>query len=281
MAAVGVGYDLGSSTYSPAGRVFQVEYAGKAVENSGTVIGIRCQDGVVLGVEKIIRNKMLVTSSYRRIFTTSMNSGMAIGGLLPDGRQLVNRARDDASSYKTNFGIPIPGKVLSQRVALYVHAYTEYWHLRPFGVSCLLGVYDSDTSLGPQLYCIEPSGECLRYFGIAVGKGSQAARVQLEKLNFDTITCKEAVIKISEIIYQLHDEVKDKPFELELTWICDESNKKHQLIPKDLYQNAVNAGIKAAEDDDTDDEDDDDDDDDDQDMVDKDKKEKDEQKKDQ
>ena len=38
-----------------------------------------------------------------------MNSGLAIGGLLPDGRQLVNRARDEASSYKSNFGIPIPG----------------------------------------------------------------------------------------------------------------------------------------------------------------------------
>lgn len=269
MASVGVGYDLGSSTYSPAGRVFQVEYAGKAVSNSGTVIGIRCQDGVVMGVEKLIRNRMLVTNSYKRIFTTSMNSGMAIGGLLPDGRQLVNRARDEASSYKSNFGIAIPGKVLSQRVALYVHAYTEYWHLRPFGVSSILSVYD-ESSLGPQLYCIEPSGECLRYYGIAVGKGSQTARVQLEKLNFDAITCKEAVIRIAEIIYELHDEVKDKPFELEMSWICDASNKKHEFVPKELLEQAVAAGVKAAEDD-SDDEDDDDD------MVDKSKAAKDKQ----
>eukprot|EP01084_Bolivina_argentea_P263396 445811_1 len=264
MAAVGVGYDLGASTYSPAGRVFQVEYAGKAVENSGTVIGIRCQDGVVMGVEKLVRNKMLVTSSYRRIFTTSTNSGIAVAGLLPDGRQLVNKARDEASSYKNNFGIGIPGRVLSQRVALYVHAYTEYYWLRPFGVSALLGVYDEST-LGPQLYCVDPSGECLRYYGIAVGKGSQGAKVQLEKINFDTITCKEAVIKISEIIYQLHDEVKDKPFELELSWVCDESQKKHELVPKALLDQAIAAGVQAAEDDDSDDEDDDDDDD----MVDK------------
>jgi len=259
MASVGVGYDLGSSTYSPAGRVFQVEYAGKAVQNSGAVIGIRCTDGVVLGVEKLIRNKMLVTKSYRRIFTTSMNSGLAIGGLLPDGRQLVNRCRDESSSYKTNFGIPIPGKVLSQRLAMYVHAYTEYWHLRPFGVSSLLAVYD-DTELGPQLYCVEPSGECLRYYGVAVGKNAQAAKVQLEKLNFDSITCKEAAIKVAEIIYSLHDEVKDKPFEMELSWVCDDSDRKHQLVPKSMFDEAVAAGVKAAEDDDSDDEEDDDDD---------------------
>ena len=82
------------------------------------MIGIRCQDGVVLGVEKLIRNKMLVTDSYRRIFTTSMNSGLAIGGLLPDGRQLVDRARDEASGYDSNFGIPIPG--------IYYHYYVYF-----------------------------------------------------------------------------------------------------------------------------------------------------------
>lgn len=106
---------------------------------------------------------------------------------------------------------------------------------------------------------IEPSGECLRYFGIAVGKGSQQARVQLEKLNFDTITAKEAAIKIAEIIYQLHDEVKDKPFELELSWICDASKKKHQFVPKELLQEAIAAGKKAAEDDDSDEDEEDED----------------------
>ena len=242
------------------------------------MIGIRCTDGVVLGVEKLIRNKMLVTKSYRRIFTTSMHSGMAIGGLLPDGRQLVNRVRDESSSYKTNFGIRIPGpplcadpctlslspslcpaltallcigSVLANRLAMYVHAYTEYWHLRPFGVSSLLAVYD-ESECGPQLYCVEPSGECLRYYGVAVGKNAQAAKVQLEKLNFDSLSCREAVNVVAEIIYSLHDEVKDKPFEMELSWICDDSDRKHRLVPQSVFDEAVAAGLKAAEDEDSD-----------------------------
>jgi len=261
MTSVGVGYDLGSSTYSPAGRVFQVEYAAKAVQNSGAVIGIRCTDGVVLGVEKLLRNKMLVTKSYRRIFTTSMNSGMAIGGLLPDGRQLVNRARDESASYKNNFGVAIPGKVLAQRVAMFVHAFTEYWHLRPFGVASLLAVYD-DSDLGPQLYSVEPSGECHRYFGVAHGKNAQAAKVQLEKISFESIRCREAALLVAEIMYSLHDEVKDKPFEMELSWVCDESGRRHELVPQSLFEEAVAAGKRAAEDEDSDDDDDDDDDDD-------------------
>ena len=63
MASTGAGYDLSPTTFSPDGRIFQVEYATKAVENSGTVVGIRCADGVVLGVEKVMLSKMLLPSA--------------------------------------------------------------------------------------------------------------------------------------------------------------------------------------------------------------------------
>ena len=31
-------------------------------------------------------------------------------------------------------------------------------------------------------------------------------------------------------IYGVHDEAKDKAFELELSWICDESKRQHQKV---------------------------------------------------
>ena len=37
MASIGTGYDLSATTYSPDGRVFQVEYAAKATETKGYV----------------------------------------------------------------------------------------------------------------------------------------------------------------------------------------------------------------------------------------------------
>lgn len=43
----------------------QVEYATKAVENSGTALGVRCKDGVLLAVEKLLISKMLVAGSNR------------------------------------------------------------------------------------------------------------------------------------------------------------------------------------------------------------------------
>ena len=68
MSSIGTGYDLYTSQFSPDGRVFQVEYAGKAVENSGTCIGLRGKDGVVFAVEKIITSKLIEKSSNKRIF---------------------------------------------------------------------------------------------------------------------------------------------------------------------------------------------------------------------
>ena len=57
-------------------RCVQVEYAIKAVENGGTAIGIRCKDGVVLAVEKLITSKLLKQGANKRISTIDRNMGI-------------------------------------------------------------------------------------------------------------------------------------------------------------------------------------------------------------
>merc|ERR1712087_1023261 len=99
MASSGSGYDLSAATFSPDGRIFQVEYAGKAVENAGTVLGLHASDGVVLGVAKPLYHKMIVptTASYKRIHTVDVHAGVATTGFLPDARVLVGRAQEEAA----------------------------------------------------------------------------------------------------------------------------------------------------------------------------------------
>ena len=58
MSSIGTGYDLYTSQFSPDGRVFQIDYALKCVENSGTAIALRGKDGVVFAVEKIVTSKL-------------------------------------------------------------------------------------------------------------------------------------------------------------------------------------------------------------------------------
>ncbi|WVQ85177.1 hypothetical protein IAT38_007342 [Cryptococcus sp. DSM 104549] len=248
MTSIGTGYDLSVSTYSPDGRLFQVEYANKAVEAAGVAVGLRCRDGVVLGVERLLHSKLLVKGANRRIASLDEHIGMAGAGLLADGKHFINRAREEASNFRDTYNAPVTVQILSDRLSAYLQAYTSYGSVRPFGLAALIGGVDKT---GPKLFCVEPSGVYYGYRACAVGKGKALAKTELEKIvakeveGSEAISVREAVDEIARIIYLVHDENKDKEFELELTWICEESGNKHALVPTDLQADAE-AKAKAA-----------------------------------
>lgn len=68
----------------------------------------------------------------------------------------VETARKEAVNYKQQFDRPIPLKILNDRLASFIHAYTLYSAVRPFGISAILACCDPIT--GPEMYMIEPSG---------------------------------------------------------------------------------------------------------------------------
>lgn len=116
MASQGTGYDLSSSTYSPDGRIFQIEYANKAVENSGTVIAIKTSDGgVVIAVEKLVPTKLQVPGTNRRVLGVDRHAGLVTAGLVADGHHLANRARDEARAFRDTYRFPAPVKALANR----------------------------------------------------------------------------------------------------------------------------------------------------------------------
>ena len=145
-----------------------------------TAVGVRCTDGVIVGVEKLLSAKMLVEGTGRRVVAIDEHIGAATSGLQPDARQLVNRARDESRAYRTQFGEQIPPHTLADRMGGFTHVTTLYGSVRPFGASILLAGLDAETK-APELYCVEPSGLSLRYFGAAIGKGARAAKTEIEK----------------------------------------------------------------------------------------------------
>ena len=48
-------------------------------------------------------------------------------------------------------------------------------------------------------------------------------------------------------VHLVHDDNKDKDFELEMTWICEESKWKHAAVPADLLKEADDKGRAALE----------------------------------
>ncbi|KAH9909284.1 nucleophile aminohydrolase [Xylariomycetidae sp. FL2044] len=283
MTSIGTGYDLANSIFSPDGRNFQVEYAVKAVENGGTSVGIRAKDGVVLAVEKVVTSKLLKPGANKRIATIDRNLGVVYSGMVPDGHHFVDRARDEARSWRDTFKTPILTSDLASRMGGYLQAYTLYQSVRPFGITAIVGGFDSEleapvdgevgsgpsvgaggkvegTHGGPSLYMIEPSGMYWGYYGAATGKGRQAAKAELEKLNLSegTLDLKQAVKEAARIIYVAQQDNKDKEFELEMSWVssADGPTKgRHMEVPKDLLEEAERLAKKAiSEDDDDEDE---------------------------
>lgn len=290
--SIGTGYDLTNSVFSPDGRNFQVEYAVKAVENGGTSIGIRCKDGVVLAVEKVISSKLLKPGANKRIATIDRHMGAVCtsgslwntitnfpqvsSGLIPDGRHFVSRAREEAASWRKVYKTPITTKDLASRMGGYLQAYTLYSSVRPFGVTAIVGGWDSELELpvdgqvgsgpsigsggkvegkkygGPGLYMIEPSGLYWGYYGAATGKGRQVAKAELEKLDLaaGNLSLLDGVKEAARIIYVAHADNKDKEFELEMTWISTlegPTKGRHQPVPADLLEEAEKLAKKHLE----------------------------------
>lgn len=79
----------------------------------------------------------------------------AVAGLVADGRQIAIRARSESTNYTEFYAEPITVRSLCDRVAGFIHAYTLYGSVRPFGCSVILAGVDDK---GPQLYLVEPSG---------------------------------------------------------------------------------------------------------------------------
>lgn len=251
MSAIGTGYDLSASQYSPDGRVFQVEYAKKAVDNSGNIVAIRGKDCIVIATEKFLLSKLYEPHSNPRIFQIRRHISCGIVGFYPDAKALVDQARSYAKEFKQDHGCPIPLRALKDRLGAYVGAYTCSSAVRPFGASLVLASYDDDE---PQLYMIDPSGAAVGYMYVAAGKGKQAAKAELEKLKSENLTCRDLVKEAARIIYAVHDEVKDKAFKLELCWIGKHTKGEHEKVPNDLFEEAEQYAKNSLKDDSSDEE---------------------------
>ena len=61
-------YDRRTTTFSPEGRLHQVEYAMAAISQAGACLGILCKDGIVFAAEKRGGSKLLVKPKSEKVY---------------------------------------------------------------------------------------------------------------------------------------------------------------------------------------------------------------------
>ncbi|CAK9149468.1 unnamed protein product [Ilex paraguariensis] len=122
----GGGYDRHITIFSPEGRLFQVEYAFKAVKAAGiTSIGVRGKDS----------DKLLDQTSVTHLFSITKYLGLLATGTTADARTLVQQARNEAAEFRFKYGYEMPVEVLARWIADKSQVYTQHAYMRPLGVA--------------------------------------------------------------------------------------------------------------------------------------------------
>lgn len=174
------GFDRHITIFSPEGRLYQIEYAFKAVKESGiTCVGVRGDDCVVVVAQKKIPDKLVDPSSITHLFKVTDTIGCASTGLIADTRAQLTRSRHEAANFKYKNGFGIPVENLAKRVANMSQLYTQHAFMRPYGlVTMFAGI---DDVKGPQLFKTDPAGHYVGFKACAAGAKEQEANNFLEK----------------------------------------------------------------------------------------------------
>jgi len=212
-------YDRGVNTFSPEGRLFQVEYAIEAVKLGSTSIGIRTKEGVVIASESRSNSKLIIPESVRKISQIDKHVAVTSAGLIADARMWVDKARAEAQNYWFTYNRKIRVEDVTQTVAnLALHFGDDDSKItlgRPFGVAMLFAGVDVT---GPHLFHLDPSGTFTNYRAKAIGAACDGAEQSLRDQYKDDMSLVDAEKLALTILKQVMEE-KLSPKNVEIATI--------------------------------------------------------------
>ncbi|KAE8725856.1 Proteasome subunit alpha type-5 [Hibiscus syriacus] len=225
-------YDRGVNTFSPEGRLFQVEYAIEAIKLGSTAIGLKTKEGVVFAVEKRITSPLLCAvrnrycmnaittiapamsaiminatqpitpnwylilcqepSSVEKIMEIYEHIGCAMSGLIADARTLVEHARVETQNHRFSYGEPMTVESTTQALCDLALRFGEG---DEESMSRPFGVsllIAGHDENGSSLYYTDPSGTFWQCNSKAIGSGSEGADSTLQEQFNQDLTLQEA-----------------------------------------------------------------------------------------
>ncbi|VVB80677.1 Proteasome subunit alpha [uncultured archaeon] len=200
-----MGYDRAAQTFSPEGRILQVEYADKTVRLGSASIGMVCKDGVILVSDKRQKDKLVVESSTNKIAEIDEHIMTVAAGIVSDARVLIDKARVIAQQHRVTYDSEITVESTTKEVADIKQQFTQYGGARPYGVSLMIAGFDSS----PRLFTTDVFGSYWEYKANAIGENDEKMKDRLRQEYKSDMTCEDGI----KLALKIFKEVEAENFE--------------------------------------------------------------------
>ena len=234
------GFDRHITIFSPEGRVYQVEYAFKAINSTNlTAVAVKGRDTAVIAVQKRVPDKLIVSDSVTSVFQLSPSIGCAMIGMVPDSRFQVRRAQLEAAQWKYKNGYDMSCEQLAKKLADLNQFYTQNAEMRSLGCAMIMIAFDDED--GPVVYRVDPAGYYRGAKGISVGVKQQTANSFLEKkLKKKSDLSKDETIQLAMEALHSSLAVDVRAKDLEVV-VVTKDNHKFTKLSDDEVENHLNA----------------------------------------
>jgi 20S proteasome subunit alpha 5 len=232
-------YDGGVNTFSPEGRIFQIEYAIEAIKLGSTSLGIQTAEGVLIAAEKRVPSTLVEPSSMNKILEIDTHIGAVLSGMVADARILIEHARVESQNHRFTYNEPMRVESCTLAACDLSTRFGESGGKkklmsRPFGVSLLIAGVDDN---GPQLWQTDPSGTYTRYDAQAIGAGAEAAQSVFVEQYHKSMTLTDAENLALQILKQVMEDKLSK-FNVEVA-IVRTSDRRLDIFSPDRIQTII------------------------------------------
>jgi len=176
-------YDTDCTTWSPEGRVYQIEYASESVKQGSCGVGVKSNTNVVVcGLRRTINS---LATHNDKVVKIDDYIGCTFSGITADAKCLIDAMRSSALTHRITFEESPSVEKIVTTVQSRAQKLTQNSSKRPFGVGMLIAGASPESN-ETFLFETSPTGDYFDYKCTAFGCRSQSSNSYLESV-MDTL----------------------------------------------------------------------------------------------